>query len=163
MRRLLLVATITVLTTTAHAEPTRGLVLASATTAPVDSPAAQQQTAATPAAQPTTQQPSPPLQQNSGQPSQAPAKPDKAQMILEQLIKHGVIKPPPGQVAPAAPPASAPAPAANAPSPTTTPVQSAPVAPVAAAAAAPATIEKSNKTSSTESRIRAELRRHGIR
>jgi hypothetical protein len=142
MRKSLFVAAIAVLGTSAHAEPGRDLV---ASTAP---PATQAATAST--AQPSAPQPSIP----------APAKSDKSQMIIEQLIKHGVIKPPPAQTSSAAaPPTNA---AASAP-----PAQAAPLAPAPSAAVTPApgtrAGEQATKMNSTESRIRAELRRHGIR
>ncbi len=181
MRKLVLVTAIALLSTSAYAGSSRGLVLASTVTQPAASPAAQ----AAPAA-PTTQAAAPP---------QVPAKPDKGQVIFEQLVKHGVIKlPNQTTTAPAAPPApvaTAPvtiapatttAPAAAAPAPvaqpatvssTPAPVVQSATPPVAAPAAAPTTapVVKAAKVASenpkgmsrTESRIRAELRRHGIR
>lgn len=160
MRKLLLVAAVALLGTSAHAEPTRGLVLASTVSTPVATP-----TPAAPAAQAA---PAP-----AGQP-QVPAKPDRIQTIIEQLIKQGVIKvpnrTPPAAPAAAAPPAAAPSTGIVAPSPATTaPVVTTAPVPVPAPAANPSaplakiTVEKPKAMSRTEGRIRAGLRRHGIR
>jgi outer membrane biosynthesis protein TonB len=167
MRTLLLVAAIALLGTSAHAGTTRGLALASTTSASAAAPAAP----AASAAQTAPVAGAPPAAT-----PQALAKPDKAEKIIEQLVKHGVIKVPP-QAAPAAGPANAtvaPAPAAvTAPAPQAAPVAaaSAQPAPVAQPAPAVATATPMAKVSvdtpktmgGTESRIRAELRRHGIR
>jgi hypothetical protein len=192
MRKLILVTAIVLLSTSAHAGPSRGLVLASTATAPAATPA-------TPAAQAAPAAP-------AGNQTQAPAKPDKGQVIFEQLVKHGLIKLPnqtapaapsgpaavapvtapvavPAAAAPATPVTAAPAVAAPvqvtqpqtvqsapAPQPASTPVAAAPAAaaPLTTAAAPVVTVPKvkseNPKTMShTETRIRAELRRHGIR
>jgi hypothetical protein len=161
MRKLILVAALAFLGTSAHAGPSRGLVLAAAESAPAAAPAAASTAPATQAA------PAP----------AAPAKPDKAQAIFEQLVKHGVIKLPnqaPAAAATTTAPATAPA-VTTAPAPVATTAAPAPAAvaqpapaPVAAAPAAPVAkvaVEKPSepkKVSRAETRIRSELRRHGI-
>lgn len=175
MRKLILVAALALLGTSAHAGPSRGLVLAATQSTPAAAPAAS--ATQTAQAAPAQTAPATPLAAQT----QAPAKPDRAQAIFEQLIKHGVIKlpnqtPAAATTAPATAPAvatapapvatpAAPAPAAvaqPAPAPVATaPVAAAPVAPVAKVAVA--TTSEPKKMSQAETRIRAELRRHGIR
>lgn len=171
MRRLILVAATAFLATSVHAGPSRGLVLAAMENAPAAS--------AAPATQPApslTAPATPPAAQ-----TQAPAKPDKAQAIFEQLVKHGVIKLPnqapaaattAPAAAPPATPASAPVAVPAAPAPAAA-AQTIPAPAASSAAAVPApvakvtvekpTISEPKKMSQAETRIRAELRRHGIR
>ncbi len=176
MRKLILIAALAFLGTSAHAGPSRGLVLAATESIPAAVPAAP----GTPAAQTAQAVPAqatpatPPAAQTP-----APAKADKAQAIFEQLVKHGVIKLPnqtpaaattTTTTAPAPATAATPAPApvaatsASAPATTAQPVAT-PVAPAPAASvpAAKVTTSEPKKMSQAEIRIRSELRRHGIR
>lgn len=166
MRKFLLIATIGLLGTTIGNAFAQG---GAPTTVPA-APTAPAQTVA-PAAQ-----------------AAKPAKPDRNQMIFEQLVKHGIIKipnqmqqpaataaapaptaaPATTTVAPATTPAVAPAPVptsapvqATVPPTTTQPVQAAPPSKVAIAPTVK--VEAPKQMGRTESRIRAELRRHGIR
>src|SRR5262245_27192174 len=95
MRKLILVAAIALLGTSAHA----GVALAQ--TAPAAAPAA-------PVAQAAPAQTVAPAA-----PAAKPAKPDRNQMIFEQLVKHGIIKMP-AQTQPVPATAAVPAPAAPA-------------------------------------------------